>query len=276
MSKDEIFILVFGLALSAWVGGRWYWHLATPRLAKYPGYWRQWLGVAPLAWLVGLFIVLRSAASFDVREAGQYIAFYLVLGAAWIFCAAQMMALFGVSVRDDAIERRNPAAAILVIAAMAGQTAVYAGGNIGDGPGWWVVILAAAIGGATWCLLWWIVESMTGASEEITVGRDIPMAVRLGGYMIASGILCGRGVAGDWVSLANTVAELGDAWSVLLLLALAIGIERLMSGGALSRSIGFAMAVAVAYIAFAVFAVSLSAPLADSPAYPATPEQAGL
>ena len=90
MSDDEILVLLASLALTAWFGGRWYWHLATPSLAKYPGSWRRWLAVAPFAWLIGVFIVLKTAASFDVREAWQYIFFYLVLGAVWIVCSAQM------------------------------------------------------------------------------------------------------------------------------------------------------------------------------------------
>jgi hypothetical protein len=158
---------------------------------------------------------------------------------------------------------------------MIGLAAAYAGGNIGDGPGWWVVLAAALIAGGAWYLLWWIVELSTGASEEITVGRDVPMAIRLGGYMVGSGVICGRGVAGDWVSLGNTLADFGDAWPVVLLTALAIGVERLVRGGPLRKNKAVAIAVAAAYLAFAVLAVLLSPPLADSPSYPAAPEQAG-
>jgi hypothetical protein len=267
VSDDEVIILLLSLALAAWVAGRWYWHLATPSLATYPGNWRGWMGAAPVGALAGVLIVLKTASSFDVREAWHYIAFYLVLGAVWIFCAARIMTLFGVSMRDDAIERRNSAAAILILAAMAGQAALYAGGNIGDGPGWWVVIAAALLAGGVWWALWWIVESATGASEEITVGRDVPMAVRLGGYMLASGLICGRGVAGDWVSLANTIAEFRDAWPVLVLTALAIGVERLLRAGTMRKAVGIAVIVAAAYVAFAVLAIAASPPLASNPAF---------
>jgi hypothetical protein len=267
VSDDEILILLIGLGLTAWGAFVWYGRLAIPNLAPYPGNWRGWLGVAPVAGILGILIVLKTASSFDVRDSVQYLLFYVVLGAAWIFFAVRMTSLLGVSVRDDAIERRNPAAAVLIIGAMAGQAAIYAGGNIGDGPGWWVVLVAALLGGAVWFVLWWIVEAGTGASEAITVGRDVPMAVRLAGYVLAVGLICGRGVAGDWVSFASMLAEFGDAWAVLPLTVAAIGVERALRGAALRKSMGLATLIAAVYVAAAVLAIATSPPLSTNPAY---------
>jgi len=269
VSKDEIFIFLAGFGVAAWLAFAWYSQLTIAGIARYPGGWRGGLGAAPLASIAGVFIVLVTAASFDVREAPPYLAMYTVLGAAWIFLAAQLMALFGISLRDDAVERRNPAAAILIMAAMAGQAALYAGGNIGDGPGWWIVVMATLVASGVWFVLWWIVELSCGVSEEVTVGRNLPMAIRLGGYMLAIGLLCGRGVAGDWVSFGNMIAEFGDAWALLPLTLAAIGIEWALRGGKMRKSVGTAIAIGALYVAAAVLAIATSPPLASSPAYDA-------
>ncbi len=303
VSDDEVFVTIIGLLFAGWGAISWYVRVSTPSLARYPGGWRWWLGAAPLAALAGIFAVLKTGASFDVRESVVYLVFYMVLGAAWVFWALRLNIIFGVSLRDDALERRNPAAAVLIIATVLAQAAIYAGGNVGDGPGWWIVALAALFAGGIWFLLWWLVEAALVVSERVTVGRDLPVAVRLGGYMVAAGMLCGRGVAGDWVSFANMLAEFADVWVLMPLTLAAIGVELVLrsvaaprvaattapratmietrgatmlpAGAAtLGKSVALSVLIAVAYVATAVATIASAPPLANNPAFPDAPPPA--
>lgn len=269
MSDDEIVVLVASAILSGFAVVNWYAQVSTRSLAAYPGHWRSWLGVAPLAAIAGIFVVLLTIAAQDVRTASQYILLYLLLGAAWIFGAVRLMAMYGVSFRDDALQRRNPAAAIAVISVILAHAAIYSGANVGDGPGWWCVVAAGTVGTVAWFVLWSLIESVCQASEQITVGRDVPVAIRLGGYMVASGIICGRGVAGDWESIANTISDFREAWPVVPLAAAAIIVEFALRGRSQTRgSIGLSAAIALAYLVVAAAAVASSPPLSSNPLYP--------
>jgi hypothetical protein len=110
---------------------------------------------------------------------------------------------------------------------MLGVTSSYAGGNIGDGPGWWVVIAAAIIATAALAVLWGLYERFTHASDAVTIERDVAAGHRLGGLLFGAGLIMGRGVAGDWVSMGATIADfVRVAWPAVLLLVLAIIIDR--------------------------------------------------
>src|SRR5687768_11226413 len=141
MSGDEVLALVVSGFLALFLWGRWYWHATVVRAIGGTAPSRAPLMVAPLLAAVLLFIVLRRFASHDVRAAGTYLTFYIVLGAGWVGVGAVSLAWLGVSPRLDALERRNAAAAVAVAGAVVGLTLAFAGGNVGDGPGWWVVVL---------------------------------------------------------------------------------------------------------------------------------------
>ena len=49
----------------------------------------------------------RNAASYDVRDDPTYLAFYLVLGAAWVGFFMRWLVVAGISTRDDVVERAN-------------------------------------------------------------------------------------------------------------------------------------------------------------------------
>jgi hypothetical protein len=266
VSDDEIIVMVAGLFVSAWLVISWYMRLGIGSVAPYPGGWRMRLGFLPVGLMACILAVLLLASAQDVRSAPQYVVFYLILGTAWIFAWVRVMPLFGVSYRDDAVERRNPAAAVLIVSAMAAHTAIFSGANIGDGPGWWVVVFSGTIAAAIWYALWWAVEGVVNASEQVTVGRDLPAALRLGGYMIASGVVLGRAAAGDWVSADATIREFSAGWPALALAVVAIGLEKLLSRPArASASLG--LAIGIAYILIGVIAVWQSPPLSQNPIY---------
>jgi hypothetical protein len=173
-------------------------------------------------------VVLRNASAYDVRDDPRYLMFYLVLGAAWVSLWVRQLAITGVSTRDDVVERANGSAAIVVAGAMLGITLCYAGGNIGDGPGWWVVAFSAGLSTLALFAAWLLLEAASGVSETVTVDRDPSAGLRLAGFLVGCGLVLGRAVAGDWVSAEATVRDfVMMAWPVIVLVVVAAIVERL-------------------------------------------------
>ena len=226
MSDDEVFVLLASSILTAIFWLRWYRHCQALSWLRAGFGSRLLVLAAPAVCGALLLLVLRNLAAHDVRNAPQYLAFYLVLGAAWVGFGIRLVGLLGLSVRDDALERRNAAAAWAAAGVLMGLTLCYAGANIGDGPGWWVVVYSAGLSTATLFALWIVLDRLTRVSESVTVERDVASGLRLGGFLVAAGLILGRAVAGDWVSAsATTVAFVRQAWPALALLLLAVPLE---------------------------------------------------
>ena len=265
MSGDEVFMLIASatVALVSW--GAWY---IGPALVQHvrrrPPAWRL-LRLTPLVAAALLWLVLRKAASFDVRDDPRYLTFYLVLGAAWVGAWIRWLAITGISTRDDVVERANGSAALAVTGALLGITLAYAGGNVGDGPGWWVVVFSAAL--ATFALFaaWMLLEAVTGVSDIVTVDRDPSAGVRLGGFLIACGVILGRSVAGDWVSAEATVRDFAAAaWPVIVLVIVAAIVERVARpspGSPRPSLVAYGFIPAVLYVAGAVYQVMRLGPV---------------
>lgn len=173
-----------------------------------------------------VMLILRTMASHDVQNDGRYIAMYGFMGAAWIALAPGLF-LPGLSLRDDFFERRNTAAAIAVLGYMLGSTFCFSGGNIGDGPGWWVVVFCAALANGTLAALWGLANGFAPIAERITVDRDAATSLRAAGFFVGCGLILGRSVAGDWVSAEATMRDFAlKAWPVAILFTLAVAGER--------------------------------------------------
>ena len=227
MSDDEIAVLIGSVIVSLVCWGIWY---VSPSFVRRIGGRRSGLLLLQLTPLLAaglLFGVLRQAASFDVRDDPQYLFFYMLLGAAWVGFWSRFLSVTGVSRRDDVVERGNRSAAIAIAGAMLGLTLCYAGGNIGDGPGWWVVVFSAGLSTLALFAAWMVLEMTTGVSETVTVDRDTAAGLRLAGFLIACGLILGRGVAGDWESADATINEFAlAAWPVIVLVVAAAIVER--------------------------------------------------
>jgi len=129
--------------------------------------------------------VLKTVASFDVVDDIRYKFMYLVLGLAWLRFAAVAFAFVGVSARDDAIERGNSAAAIALAGALVGAALCYVGGNIGDGPGWWVVVFSAVLSTLTSLVFWIVLSLCSPVIDAVVIDRDRATGARLAGFLIA-------------------------------------------------------------------------------------------
>lgn len=202
-----------------------------------------------------IFAILKLCASHDVREAPQYLFMYVVLGLAWIRIFEITMAFAGLSVRDDVIERRNQAAMPAAIGALLAATLCYAGGNIGDGPGWWVVVFSAALSTLTLMAAWLLLERITSLSDAVTIDRDPSAGVRLGAFLVACGLVLGRAVAGDWTSAEITIRDYARFLpGVAMLVILAALVERMARPTPerpRASMAAFGYGVAVLYLGFA-------------------------
>jgi uncharacterized membrane protein YjfL (UPF0719 family) len=208
MSSDESLVQMLCLAVAAVTWLPWLWEAVA--CARLGGRFQQrWtLFVDPLLCAAVIYAVLRLYSSFDVRDSPVYILFYFAMGMAWVGLAARfILPYFGLSSRDDVVERQNPAAAHAIGGALLGVALCFAGGNIGNGPGWWVVVFSAVLATLAFFVLWALLDRFTGLADAVTVERDPASGLRLAGYFVGSGLILGRAVAGDWVSINATVTS---------------------------------------------------------------------
>lgn len=227
MSGDEVFVTFLSavLALAAWLSI----FVRSMRFSRYelPRHSVNALLFALPVCMMIVFFILRALASHDVRDDNRYLAMYGLMGAAWIGLAPALF-LPGISLRDDFFERRNSSAALAVLGYMLGSTFCFVGGNIGDGPGWWVVVFCAIIANVSLALLWFIANKFVHLADHITIDRDPAIGLRVAGFFTGCGLILGRAVAGDWISLDATLRDFATkAWPALTLLVLLIVAERL-------------------------------------------------
>ena len=227
MSPDELIILLVALGVAIWGWGKWYASLASVWPPERDTKNRLILALLPVASLLIIYGVISTIAAFDVVGDAIYVFFYIALGLAWLVPVRGLMfLLFDLSWRDDVLERNNTAASLSLAGGVLGVTAIYAGANVGDGPGWWVVVFTGVIATSIWFGLVYALHRFSGLFERITIERDYTSGIRAFGYMAASGIVLGRAAAGDWLSLERTVIEFWQAWPVLILFGVALWVER--------------------------------------------------
>ncbi len=217
MSGDEIIalsvcILLGFIGWKDWLGGLVFLEPLTRRAATQIIGWL----LPPLAGGAMAFVLLKWS-SHDVRDNPIYIFFYLVMWVGWTGLWNKILPYFGLICRDDVLERDNTAAGLAVAGGLLGVTGIFAGGNIGDGPGWWVVVFCAGLATATLLLLWFVENLITGIQDIITIDRDAAAGWRTAGFFIAAGLILGRAVAGDWHSADQTTSDFAaHGWPVLV------------------------------------------------------------
>ena len=217
----------------------------------------------PIASFAIFLFTLNVLASFDVVDSPLFITFYVVLGFVWLhFSLYCMFRFFDLSWIDDVVIMNNKAALAALTGGFLGSTFIYAGANIGDGPGWWCVVFAGGLGLVTWILLGVGISRTNEMSERITVERNLGCGIRFGSYLLASGIILGRASGGDWTSFCMTVVEFYDVydrWPVILLAALEAIIENFYSRRYVTRgnnsSVNSSIFWGAVYIIFAVVIV---------------------
>ncbi|MFO0830320.1 MAG: hypothetical protein U0637_00620 [Phycisphaerales bacterium] len=219
MGEDEVFVsLVCGVvALVAWAV---YFFRAGSVKVRPPGGGLGWLLLGPAVSAVLLLVVLRVLAAHDVRGDVLYIAMYQAMGAAWAGLFVFAMPLMGLRPMADAVQRGIGGAGFVAGCLIVAVTLAFAGANIGDGPGWWVVVLCAVLSTAVLLVCWGVLQVVVGPLDRVLVDRDNSAALRLGVCMVCCGAVLGRSVAGTWVDLGRTIEDfMFTAWPVVLLVA---------------------------------------------------------
>lgn len=226
MSGDEVVVFVTSAFLAVVMWGIWY--IGPRRISRLrrsvPG--QSFLDLAPLVSLGVLVVVLRTVSAHDVRDDLRYLFLYFFLGATWVGIVVRCLPVVGLSVRDDVVERGNDSAARAVAGAILAITLCFAGGNIGDGPGWWVVLFSAGLATVALLLSWLLLEAVAGVADVVTIDRDEAAGVRLGGWLVACGLIAGVAAAGDWISADDTMRAFAlVAWPLVPFVGVAAVLE---------------------------------------------------
>jgi hypothetical protein len=165
----------------------------------------------------------------EVRGQVGEVFFLTFLGCIWLIVSYALFPWLGLSVADDAIERRNPAALVAHGGAGVSVAITFAAGNLGEGPSYWNNIFSAALGTGGLFALWFLLEIAGKVSISIAEERDPASGLRLGGFLLAVGLILGRAVAGDWHSESATVRDfLSDGWPAAVLWLIALVLEMML------------------------------------------------
>ncbi len=244
MSEDEALCTVASVVVSVLT-----WGLLVAGLLRRSGRYGTrsmcWgLLLAGLCSGAGLLWLLRSFASHDVRFDARYLFMYTALGLAWVGTLRAILgASVGVRARDDVAERGNSAALLVQGGLIIGTMLAYAGGNFGDGPGWWVVVASAALSTAALVGVWYLVEAMGRLAHLVTVERDLATGLRAATMLVACGAIFGRAVAGTWRGADNLLVDFFRlGWPALLIVAGEIVAELLLKPTPESPRPGLAIA----------------------------------
>jgi uncharacterized membrane protein YjfL (UPF0719 family) len=226
---DEFIFFIAAAILGLYGLYLWYWPLIRATRLGRRSAARTLLGLTPVLAMVGLIAVLLhwSDPKYVIGQL-DYQLLFAAGGLAWLTLALIAGCVLGVDVRDDAIDRDNPAAAVAASGAALGTMAIYAASNMGAGPTIWTTIWPAILATGAAFGLWFVIDLLTRISDQIAVERDLAAGLRHAGWAIASGLVLGRAVAGDWLAWDQTYADmLRLGWPVIVLAAAVVPLHLL-------------------------------------------------
>jgi hypothetical protein len=175
-----------------------------------------------------LFVVgaLHCWGAAEIRaDFGEVIFLTLACGV-WLALATKLFAWFGLSLRDDAMERRNDASLAALCGALVSAAMLYAGGSVGEGPSYMNNVFSVGLAALGFFSLWMTLEIGTSVSMAIAEERDVASGIRLAAFLLSIALVLGRAVAGDWHSASATVRDFfNDGWFAVLICALAVPLE---------------------------------------------------
>lgn len=231
-SGDEFIFMAVATALGLYGAVRWYYELFSVSTLCSGTSNRALLGLTPLATLLVLYLVIRSWAD-PVFVAGHldYTLLFMAGGCMWLFLVPELFSVTGISTSDDAMRRHNPAAAWAVAGGMMGVMLAYAGSNVGNGPTIWTTLIPAFVATVSLLAVWVVLELVGGAADAITLDHDVAGGIRLAAFLICSGAIFGRAMAGDWYDWPGTYREFAKLSCPvpLMLLPLAAGMNRILA-----------------------------------------------
>lgn len=186
----------------------------------------------PLAVVVSLLLIATAIWFWGAKEVrGQLseVVVYSLVGIPWLLVANALFPWLGLSIHDDAWERKNSAAAVALACALVSVAITFAAGNLGEGPSYWENIFSAGLATGTLFALWIGVELGSRVSISIAEERNLASGLRFGGLLLSWGLILGRAVAGDWHSCLATIHDFfRDGWMASIILLVALIIELML------------------------------------------------
>jgi hypothetical protein len=156
---------------------------------------------------ISLYFALEKWSSPSVRDDAGEVGFYLIFSLVWIALTQSAFAFLGISIRDDVAERRSRSAGFAAAGLTIAAACCVAGANIGDGPGFEVVLFCSVLATFYLLVLWFLIAWVSGLADGITIERDLGAGIRAGGWFAGTGVVIGACVAGDWISVAATLRD---------------------------------------------------------------------
>jgi hypothetical protein len=179
--------------------------------------------------LLFVALALHNWGATEIRKDFGEVIFLTVGGIVWLALATKLCAWFGVSLLDDAIERKNGAALVALCGAVLSAAVVYAGGSVGEGPSYENNVFSFGLAGAGLIVFWILLEIGSSISRSIVEDRDPASGIRLAGFLVSISLVLGRAVAGDWHSESGTVRDfMKDGWFAAIICAVAVPMERFL------------------------------------------------
>jgi hypothetical protein len=192
------------VALLGWIALAMRFGSVGSRVRRGPG--KRVLALSLLAVLAINVTVLSGYSARDVRGDLIYFSMYLMMGLASSALTVVALRMFGLRI-SDIVERGNRAAGVLLFCALVSNAFAYAGANIGDGPGFHVVLFSAGLSNGAIFLLAMLHAGIARTMYRILVDRDMGISVQFGCLLIACGLILGRAVAGTWVDTGQTLSD---------------------------------------------------------------------
>jgi hypothetical protein len=180
---------------------------------------------------IGVSLMMMAWALYkwgagEVRSNVGEVLFLTSIGGVWLTLANGLFSWFGLSVRDDAVERRNSSALIALCGAEAAVAVTYTGGSLGEGPSYLNNFVSVGLATVGLFGLWLLLELGGNVSVSIAEERNLAAGIRLGSFLLAVGLILGRAVAGNWHSEADTLRDfIHDGWVTAPFLVLGLFIE---------------------------------------------------
>ena len=143
----------------------------------------------------------------QIRANSGYVLLVFLMGGACLTIPNALLPWLGISLRDDAFERRNFAAVLALSGAALGVMVIYSAANIGTGPSFWNNVFSCLLATGTLLLVWLVIAGLGRAAISITEERDVASGLRVCALLIAEALILGRAIAGNWVSAEATVRD---------------------------------------------------------------------
>lgn len=225
MSEDEGAISIASAVTNLICWAWWYGLLVQTKPSPVAGrsVATRTLALAPVAVFCLLFLVLAMWSADDVRNDGRYFTMYLSLGMAWCGVASFVPTWMGISFRNDVLSLANHSATWVWCGWIIGAMLSFSGANVGNGPGWWVVVFSGILSTSSLTLVYLLLEKIGNTHDAVTIDRDVATGLRMAGLFIGCGAVFGVAAAGDWKSADETVRDfVMRAWPAIAIVLAAM------------------------------------------------------